>query len=247
MLRLTLSVFLLFLAGPAEAFGLDTEQKPAQFEGLVTPEIQVDLASPSEGLVTRVLVREGEKIQPGAALAELSSEEEKIRLRLADLQKRKLSEDLAAMSRLYEEKAASRDDYTRAMLAAEQATAEHDLARIRLQERTIVSPTGGYVLRLLKDTGESVRQLEKFAEVINLDRVHVTVYAPSAYLGRIGRGTPALVYLADGQDPMPGEVELADPMLDPGGEVFRVKILVGEPGERLQAGTRVQVEFPSKQ
>ena len=220
-------------------------EKAVRFEGLVTPELQVDLASPSEGLVKRILVREGEKIKAGAAVAELFSEEERIRLRLAELQKRKLNEDLSAMSRLYEEKAASRDDYTRAMLSSEQANAEHDLANIRLQERTILSPTGGYVLRLLKDPGESVQRLEKFAEIINLEQVYVTVYAPSNLLGRMVRGTSAMIYCDEGSEPLSGEVDLADPMLDPGGEVFRVKVLVREPGERLQAGTRVQVEFPS--
>jgi len=204
----------------------------------------VNLASPSEGLVTRVLVREGQKIEAGATIAELSSEEEKIRLRLAELQKRKLAEDLSSMSRLYEEKAASRDDYTRALLSSEQATAEHGLARIRLQDRTIVSPAGGYVLRLLKNAGESVQRLEKFAEIVQLDQVHITVYVPSALLGQIVRGAPAAVYIGDGPEALPGKVELADPMLDPGGEVFRVKVLVAEPGERLIAGTRVQVEFP---
>lgn len=245
MFRTTRHLLLLGTLVWSTGLAAESGEKTARFEGLVTPESQVDLASPSEGLVTRVLVREGEKIEAGAAIAELSSEEEKIRLRLAELQKRKLDEDLSAMGRLYKEKAASRDDYTRAMLSAEQATAEHDLARIRLQDRTIVSPAGGYVLRLLKDAGESVQRLEKFAEIVRLDQVYITVYVPSSFLGRIVRGAPAVIHLDDGQGSLTGEVELADPMLDPGGEVFRVKVLVSEPGERLQAGTRVPVEFPA--
>jgi membrane fusion protein (multidrug efflux system) len=215
-------------------------------EGLVTPELLVELASPSEGLVQRVLVREGDEIEEGTAIAELFSEEEKIRLRLAELQSRKLNEDLNAMKRLYKENAASRDDYTRAMLSAEQAAAERDLALIRMQERTIVSPTSGYVRRLLKDSGESVRRLETFAEIANLGRMHVTVFVPAEHLGHLPRGSPALVYPGGEDDqPLAAEVELADPVLDPGGEVFRVKLLVREPGERLKAGTRVKVEFPT--
>jgi RND family efflux transporter MFP subunit len=247
MLRLIPLILLLCTLNLGVVRAAEPGEKPAKFEGLVTPELHVELASPSEGLVTRILAREGEKIEAGSAIAELSSEEEKIRLRLAELQKRKLDEDFSAMGRLYKEKAASRDDYTRAMLSAEQANAEHDLALIRLQNRTIISPTGGYVLRLLKDAGESVQRLERFAEIIRLDQVHVTVYVPSAFLGRVIRGATALVYLNDDAPPLSGEVELADPILDPGGEVFRVKVLVREPGERLQAGTRVQVEFPPQQ
>lgn len=236
-------IFLLSLGWCTAAVGEDGTRR---FEGLVTPERRVELAAPSEGLVTRILVREGEPIASGAAIAELASEEEKIRLRLAELQSRKLAEDLASVKRLYEEKAASRDDYTRAMLAAEQAAVERDLAAIRLQERTIVSPESGHVLRLLKDAGESVRQFETFAEIVTLDRVHVNVYVPATHLGHILRGSPVFIQPDDGGgEPVTGEVELADPMLDAGGDVFRVKVLVKEPGDRLRSGTRVLVEFTS--
>jgi len=244
MSKHTLSLLLALVWGAA-ATGAAGADGVRRFEGLVTPERQIALAAPSEGLVTRVLVREGDPVATGAPIAELASEEERIRLRLAELQSRKLAEDLASIKRLYEEKAASRDDYTRAMLAAEQAAVERDLAAIRLQERTIVAPASGHVLRLLKDAGESVRQLETFAEIVALDQVHVNVYVPAVHLGRIPRGSAAVIHPDDGGgDPVDGEVELADPVLDPGGEVFRVKVLVRAPGDRLRSGTRVPVEFP---
>jgi len=240
--RTLLLAFTLFC--PLMASGVPAETS-TRYEGLVTPERVVELAAPSEGLVTRVLVREGDKIEPDAVLAELSSEEEKILMRQAELQSRKLSEDLASMKRLFEEKAVSKDDYTRTLLAAEQAAAERDLAAIRLKQRTITSPDGGYVLRLHKDSGESIRRLETFAEVVVLDRVHVTVYLPAALLGHIGRGSRALIHTGTETDSsLTGEVEVADPTLDAGGEVFRVKVLVSEPGENLKAGMRVAVEFP---
>jgi RND family efflux transporter MFP subunit len=242
MMKKSGAVILLAVVALSQAQAVDASATEL-FEGLVTPEGQVALAAPSEGLVTKVLVREGDRVESGAAIAELASEEEKIRLRLAELQSRKLAEDASSVQRLYEEKAASRDDYTRAMLAAEQAAAERDLMSIRLKDRTVVSPQGGHVLRLHKDAGESVRKLETFADIVSLDRVKITAYVPARHLGRIARGSAVKVHVGDG-DPtaLDGVVDLADPVLDPGGEVFRMQVLVEQPGERLRAGTRVQVE-----
>lgn len=219
------------------------KEEPLVIEGLVTPVRQFELASPSEGLVTTIPVREGDKITAGQAIGELSSEQERIILRQMELQSRKQTEDLNSMKRLYEEKAVSRDEYTKSMLAAEQASAERDLAAIRLKERTVTSPEGGMVLRLLKDAGESVKKLETFAEVVNIDQVYITSYLPLAHLGRVARGEIVSVVPENGGEPLQGEIELADPVLDPGGEVFRVKVLVRQPEGRLLPGTRARVDF----
>lgn len=220
------------------------KSNPLVVEGLVTPVRQFELASPSEGLVTSILVREGDKITAGQAVGELYCEQEKIILRQMELQSRKQTEDLGAMKRLYEDKAVSRDEYTKSMLAAEQAAAERDLAAIRLKERTITSPEAGVVLRLMKEAGESVGKLESFAEIVDIDRLEVTAYLPATHLGKFSRGDKVPVWPAgESGDPIAGEVELADPVLDPGGEVFRVKVLVAEPAGRLLPGTRAKLDF----
>jgi pimeloyl-ACP methyl ester carboxylesterase len=62
--------------------------------------------------------------------------------RQAELAARQAAEDLQSTRRLYEEKAASRDDLNRATLVAGQAEAERDLLAIRLRDRTISAPVG---------------------------------------------------------------------------------------------------------
>lgn len=212
-------------------------------EGLVTPEREVDLAAPSEGLITEMKASEGDRVSKGQVIAQLSDEEEKILLRNAELQAKKLSEDFASMERLYKEKAASRDDFNKAMLMAQQAAAERDLHAIRLQKRSIIAPCDANILRILKDPGESVQRLEKFAELVSVGRLCITAYVDARYLGKLPAGTEARI-LVPGGESLSGKVTVSDPVLDPGGAVFRVKVLVDEPGDRLQPGTRVQLELP---
>ncbi len=224
-----------------------TPETPANvisFEALVAPEFQIDLASTAEGILAEVLVKEGTSLGAGDPLVRLNSEEESIRLRSADLVARRFSEDAQALKRLYEEKAASRDDYNRAIIQAQQSTAERDLFAIRLRERTISSPIAGNVLRILKEPGESVQRLEKVAEIIALDRKYLIGYLDGHLLGSVKPGQDADVQPArTGAAPLRGKVEAVDPVLDPGGKVFRVKILLEDRGNLLDVGTRVPVKL----
>jgi RND family efflux transporter MFP subunit len=218
-------------------------QEPVSLEGLVTPEREVDLASPSEGLLLEVLVKDGAAVSASDPIAKLTSEEEQIQLHQAELNSRQMEEDLQSIRRLYDEKAASRDDLNRATLTAGRAAAERDLLAIRLRNRTISSPVAGHVLRVLKDPGESVQRLEKVAEIVALDRKFVTAYADASLFGSIPAGAETEILLTPDSTPLKGRVEMVDPILDAGGGAFRVKILVEDSEGLLKVGTRVPVRI----
>jgi RND family efflux transporter MFP subunit len=198
-------------------------------------------------LITEIPVAEGSRVEKGAVIARLADEEEQILFRTAELQSRKLQEDLKAIERLYKENAASRDDYRRAMIDAERAAAERDLQSIRLQKRKITAPCDAYVLRLMKQPGESVQSMEKFAELVATDSLYVTAYVDAQHFGRIALGSRALIVPADAAAPVEGEVVISDPVLDPGGKVFRVRVRVQDPAGKLVPGTRAKMVLPAIQ
>ena len=211
-------------------------QPPAQVapviaEGLVTPETEVDLASPSEGLFMEVVVKEGAFLEKGAPIARLNNEEVEIQLRLAELQSRQSDQDYESTKRLFEQNAASRDDMNRAMLMAKRAAAECDLLKIRLRDRTITSPVAGYVIRILKDPGD----LPPYLVMGGLD---------AASFGKLRQGMKAEIDSSiSGLADLSGAVEIIDPILDAGGTSYRIKILVEDPQNLLSAGTRVPVKI----
>jgi len=241
----------LALAGTVSAQAPEPAATPApaaevlEVEGLIGPEQEIDLAAPSEGLITEILVPEGSRVAKGDVIARLSDDEEQILLRTAELQRLKLVEDVASTERLYRQSAASRDDYKRTVLDSQRAEAERDLHAIRLEKRKITAPCDAYILRLLKQPGESVQNLEKFAEWVATDRLLVTAYIDGQHLGRIPVGTRAQILPPDdGGRPVEGEVVVSDPVLDPGGKVFRVRVRAEDPERKLVPGTRTKLRFP---
>lgn len=218
-------------------------REPTTLEGLVTPEREIDLAAPSEGLVLEVLVKEGAAVQLGEAITRLTNEEEEIQFRQADLTAKQLEEDLQSIQRLFDGKAASRDDLNRATLSAARAVAERDLLAIRLRNRTISAPAPGRVLRIYKDPGESVQRLERVAQIVSLDRKFVIAYADADSFGVIQPGDVVEIIPAPGAAPVEGRVDVVDPVLDAGGRSFRIKVLVEDSGGRLSVGTRVPIRI----
>lgn len=228
---------------PANAPAAEDSQL-AEAEGLVIPEKSIDLASPSEGLVTEILAKEGSFLRTGDPIARLNDEEVEIQLRQAELQTRQLEEDMQSAKRLYEEKAASRDDLNRAILSAQRAAAERDLLKIRLRDRTISAPVSGYLLRILKDHGESVQRLEKVAEIVSLQQKVVSVYLNAAYFGKLQNGMNVQIFPLRGQaSSVQGKIDVIDPLLDAGGTSFRIKILAEDPDNLLRVGTRVPIKI----
>lgn len=230
---------LIFVLAFALCFCPVSSQADWSFEGLVMPEKSLDLAMPSEGVVCNVLVKEGAAVRAGDAIAELESQEEKIQLIQAESVARQMQTDAEAASRLYAEKAASRDDMNRAVLAAERALAERDLLAIRLAERTLRAPCDGHILRILKHSGESVQRLEKTAEMVSLKRKIIAGYLPASAFGLVSVGMPVEVESSAGA--LRGDLELVDPILDAGGASFRIKALVADSENKLHVGSRINV------
>lgn len=222
----------------------NAQSAPVIAEGLVTPEKQVELAAPSEGLLREVLVKEGSHVSKDDPIARLASEEEQIRVQQAELQARKLQNDFQAAKRLFESKAASRDELDNASIAAEGALAARNLLKILLDNRTVSAPISGHIVRIYKNPGESVQRLEKVAELVSLDRKLVIVYLDATYFGKIQRGMKISVAPPADAPALEGTVDVVDPVLDAGGRSFRIKVLVDDPKNLLAVGTRTQVTIP---
>ena len=77
-----------------------------------------------------------------------------------------------------------------------------------------------------------------------MDRKYLTGFLDAALLGTIKPGMGADIHVSHPPaTSLEGIVEAVDPILDPGGQVFRVKIFVKDPEGLLDVGTRVLVEL----
>jgi RND family efflux transporter MFP subunit len=216
---------------------------PLQATGLVLPYRQVELASASEGVIVEIPVEEGAAVSAGQVLARLDAGRERTEVDYFRDLTAKRSNDLASAETLFNEKILSRTQWEEHRLEARLAETQYRNALQHIEDKSIKAPFAGLIVRLYKERGESIRTLERFAQVINLDKVYVVVYFDAAQIAQVRCGQTAQVSFPGIAAPRPGVVAIADPVVDPASSLFRVKVLVENPDHQIRTGVKAAVEL----
>ena len=159
---------------------------------LVAPLRTASIQAPIEGVVSKVYVREGDKVQPGTVLAELADWDYKSQLAAAEA---KLADARASMN-----KALAAGDGGQAGLQRVQAdywTAEVQRSRERLEQTRLRATTVGIVAtpRVEDLVGKHLEAGELFAKVLDTSRASVDVAIDESDVGLLQAGKSAAVKL----------------------------------------------------
>lgn len=177
-------------------------------ESFAVPYETTDVATSESGKIADVLVKEGQTVQPGDVLMVLDSRVLEISREIAEFKTKMTAKKDAAtvemkvkkqryekLKELLEQGHGNTQEVKRAeadYLIAEASLqtveeelqqSKKELARIdaQIEHRKIRSPIAGVVLHLHKTLGEYVSTTEpKVASVVELDRLKVTFYMPTA-------------------------------------------------------------------
>ena len=108
------------------------------------------------------------------------------------------------------------------------------------------SPASGTVVERLVNVGAGIQAGTALFTIANISSVWIVANVPEAQVGSIRVGTPAEVRSAAlGNSVMAGRVNYIDPRLNEETRTARVRIELGNPGERLKSGMFVEVGFQS--
>jgi cobalt-zinc-cadmium efflux system membrane fusion protein len=108
------------------------------------------------------------------------------------------------------------------------------------------SPTSGTVVERSVNVGAGIQAGTALFTISNTSSVWIVANVPEAQVGSIRVGTPAEVRSAAlGNDAIAGRVNYIDPRLNEETRTARVRIELGNPGDRLKSGMFVEVGFQS--
>lgn len=189
-----------------------------------------------EGVVRRVLVREGDLVAAGTPLAQLDDGETRVALERA-------AEQLAIAQRDLSQ-AATRQDLgaaTQARLRMEMAQADVALDQEKLAHTRLVAPIAGVVVtpKVEEKTGRFLARGDPFCEVVEQDRFAAEVQVPETDLSLLRPGRPVALKLnAFPTETFPGTVErlAAQTTAADGEQYFFVRALFANPGGRARTG-----------
>ncbi|MCS7008581.1 MAG: efflux RND transporter periplasmic adaptor subunit [Chthoniobacterales bacterium] len=217
-------------------------------EGLLLPRNQAKLASQVDGVVEEILVKEGQFVQKNEPILTLNAREQQLRVRFAEQSARKAANDLESARRLLAENLISRTEFERAEIEKAAAEANLGLATLQKDYHILKAPFPGHILRIHKKPGESVQRFETLADIANCYDMIALVYLEAIHLPKVHRGQTVLVtpLLGDNPETLEGNIEFADPVVDPGTGIFRVKIALRTPSDTptsVPTGIRARVQF----
>ena len=217
------------------------------------------VATEVAGVVARLRARDGDRVERGAALVDLRSDEIRLRLEAArgQLQEAEARQRLAISQLerargLFAEQIISQGELDDATSESEAwagrvAQLRSDTARLEIDLRraTVRAPFAGVVVREHAAEGEWLAVGDPVAEMVDLGDLEVTVEAPESYYSGLAAGGAArVVFDSLGGYELEGAIRAVVPRANAQARTFPVKISLDNAERRIGAGMLAQVHLP---
>ena len=226
--------------------------------GTLTAERQARLSVRTDGLVQRVHVDAGDRVEAGQSLLELDPAVARhvlLRTRAeavhAAAAVREAERLVAEAQQLIGHQAISATEVGSRAAALElaRAAAESVRASAREQEEivarhTLPAPFSGVIAEKFAEAGEWVQRGTPVLSLVATDRVRLDLRVPQERFGQINGDAEVRVFSdALGGMPLPASIGARVPVADPGARTFLLRLLVDDPQGRLLPGTSARAEI----
>ncbi|MBT8089880.1 MAG: efflux RND transporter periplasmic adaptor subunit [Gammaproteobacteria bacterium] len=228
----------------AEVLQFERERTRVEAVGTSRARLSAELYAPTSGEVVSVNFEPGQAVQAGDVLVELDSRQEKLAVRVAELN----LEDAARLYDRYKRSAESGAVLPTALdaarTAAETARVELDQARIALADRTIEAVFDGYVGSTEVDPGDRVNTNTLITTLDDRSALFVSFDIPEAFIGELAVGNEVQLETWSGKVPVVvGEIVDIGSRIDPQNRTFVARARVRNDRDALRPGMSFRVRI----
>ncbi|MEE2651608.1 MAG: efflux RND transporter periplasmic adaptor subunit [Pseudomonadota bacterium] len=237
---------------------------PLETSGVLQSAETVDIAAEAAGVVTKVLVKEGQAVQQGQLLMRLDNEKQNLRVERARAIRASSEADMDQAQRQWQkfsqlrETGAVSDDqldnarshYDALKARFQSAQAELELAQRELADRDIRSPIAGVVDGEPIEQGERVQPGQALIEIQAQEALQVITWVNQAEVNQLKLGTPVEVRSDASNKVYRARVEAIAQSAHPRTGNFEVKCRLSDADvllrEGMSASVRIDVESNRK-
>jgi RND family efflux transporter MFP subunit len=234
----------LFFALLLAPMGLPAAHAAGPVEGVVLPFHEVDVSAQATGPITELNVKEGDPVKAGQPLAQIYARLQELEVERAKAQLERHEFDAKGAKKLFESKIIPESRALEMRIEFELARLQFETANEQLKLRTVTAPLDGIVVERYKDLGETVSTTQRVFRIVDVTKVYVRCLVRPERAAKLASGQKVTVRFPQ-IDPAAGfsaEVVLVDPCADASG-LFRVKLLLDNPGGRIHSGFRALVDL----
>ncbi|MCZ7564297.1 MAG: efflux RND transporter periplasmic adaptor subunit [Burkholderiales bacterium] len=261
-----------FLLGVALAVSVPASAQDGLFDCIIEARQMVEIRSPVEGLIAKILVERGDAVKRGQVVVTLESGPERAALAVARSRAEQLGAVKAAEAKLElaRRKESRAEELSRQNFispnALEEARTERMLAESELKVareaqqlselevhranealglRTLRSPIGGVVVERLMKPGElaTTNVKEPIMRLAEIDPLNVEVILPAALYGAVRSGDVAEVSPETPRGTYIARVVVVDKVINAASGTFGVRLELPNRNYVVPAGARCKVRF----
>jgi membrane fusion protein (multidrug efflux system) len=217
---------------------------PLEALGTLRARETVQITANVSDTVSAVHFDDGDRVQQGQVLVELTSSEESALLAEAEARASEAQRQYQRLTRLVAEGTAAESLLDERRREAETAAAQLDAVRSRLQDRLIAAPFDGLVGLRNLSPGARVAAGDVITTLVDDREMNLDFRIPSVYLRSVGRGTPveATTPVYPGRR-FTGTVVTADSTINPVTRAITVRARVPNDARALVPGMLMSVDL----
>lgn len=213
--------------------------------GTVVANRDVRVSAEESGVVRELFVEKGSTVRAGQPIARIDDRILRSQMEQAEAQASLARETWERRKRLYEEDGIGSElAYLEAKYAAEQARANLETLRSRLERTVVRAPIGGILDERSVEVGTMVSPGTQIARIIDLNPVKVTAGVPERYATDIDAGARTTVRfdVLAGQT-FDGSISYVGAAVNPRNRTFPVELTLPNPGRSIKPEMVAEVEL----
>lgn len=199
----------------------------------VEPMRIIRLAARTEGVVTDMLVEEGDVVSAGEVLARIDVREQRAELARARARLNEMRANFERMQQLRDRDYIDAAQYETARAELEIAESEVELWQTRVDFGTVTSSIGGTVVERYAEPGEAVSRHEPLYAIADLSSLVARLGVSELDVGDLRVDDAVLVRIdaIDGDNPVAGVIRRIFPAADPESRLITVEVELPEARE----------------
>jgi membrane fusion protein (multidrug efflux system) len=198
------------------------------------------------GVVERIFVEEGDRVEANQVLAKLEDDLFELELSQAGAELEKLANDLERSKKLFKDDIISAEYFEEVKFKYTTQKATYKLAKLKFDYTSIRAPFKGVVTERMVKFGNMVQEKQQIFRIADFDPLLAVIHVPEREMSKLRIGFPA--YLTADAFPgcrFTGKIVRISPVVNAKTGTFKVTLEVNDTTDKLKPGlfTRVHIVY----
>jgi RND family efflux transporter MFP subunit len=216
-------------------------------QGVASSKENVNVSPEYSGLITQILVEEGQVISAGTTIAKIDNS-----ILQQNLQEIETALDLARtvyekQEKLWNQNIGSEIQYLEAKNNVESLEKKKATLEAQIQKTTIVAPISGTVDAIFPNPGEMAAPGQPFARIVDLDNMQIHADVPENYLPYVKQGEDVNIYFPALDRSMESKVKTVGQFIHPNNRTFEIILSIENEDGMIKPNLMAQIEIPTIQ